>query len=231
MNLLTIVNRACTRAKMPKIVSLEDDTNPQSREYLEYANQAAETILRYWDWRVLAKDWTVITTENQSEITLPQDFGGFLVNQIYDRTRNLYLQNADDNISLQSRAAKISVDIPFWRVLGNKIVFDFPLKAGRELLMAYKTKYAVLDKDSQAKELFSANDDTFLINDQALIAGILLAKSVAYQDSDLQSNEKIFTDLLAELKEKDGARRKINIFGRGTNRISPTEYQAYGGSL
>lgn len=230
MNILQMVNRACTRAKMPSIVSLEDNTNPQAREYLEYANQAVETILRYSDWRVLAKDWSVITTDNQIEIPLPEDFGGFLVNQIYDRTRNLYLQNADDDISLQSRAAKISIDIPFWRVLGNNIVFDFPLKAGRELLMAYKSKYAVItqeDSESVRTELFSKNADTFILNDQALIAGILAAKSMAYQDTDLQSNQDYFLNVLAELKEKDGARRKINIFGRGSNRISPTEYQPY----
>lgn len=231
MNILEIVNRACTRAKMPAIVDIADITNPQAREYLEYANQAAETIYQYWDWRALAKDWTVVTTEQQGEITLPEDFGGFLINQIYDKTRNLYLQNADDDLSLQSRAAKIMVDIPFWRVLGNKIVFDFPLVAGRQLLMAYKSKYTVLDEDNEAKELFSSNSDTFLLNDQALICGILAAKSIAYQDADLESNQTLFLNTLAEAKEKDGARRKINMFGRQTNRISPTEYQPYGGDI
>lgn len=231
MDLLTIINRAATRAKMPKIVSVEDDTNPQAREFLEYANQAAETIVQYWDWRALAKDWSITTSENQGEITLPEDFGGFLVNQIYDRTRNLYLQNADDDLSLQSRAAKIMVDIPFWRVLGNKIVFDFPLAAGRQLLMAYKSKYSVLDNTGSAKELFGKDNDKFILSEQALICGILAAKSVAYQDADLQSNETLFLNTLADLKEKDGARRKINIFGRTTNRISPTEFQPYGGNL
>lgn len=231
MDLLTIINRAATRAKMPKIASVEDDTNPQAREFLEYANQAAETIVQYWDWRALAKDWSITTSENQGEITLPEDFGGFLVNQIYDRTRNLYLQNADDDLSLQSRAAKIMVDIPFWRVLGNKIVFDFPLAAGRQLLMAYKSKYSVLDNTGSAKELFGKDNDKFILSEQALICGILAAKSVAYQDADLQSNETLFLNTLAELKEKDGARRKINIFGRTTNRISPTEFQPYGGNL
>ena len=231
MDLLTIINRAATRAKMPKIVSVEDDTNPQAREFLEYANQAAETIVQYWDWRALAKDWSITTSENQGEITLPEDFGGFLVNQIYDRTRNLYLQNADDDLSLQSRAAKIMVDIPFWRVLGNKIVFDFPLAAGRQLLMAYKSKYSVLDNTGSAKELFGKDNDKYILSEQALICGILAAKSVAYQDADLQSNEQLFLNTLAELKEKDGARRKINIFGRTTNRISPSEFQPYGGNL
>lgn len=229
MNLLGIVNRACTRAKMPAIATVEDTNNPQAREYLEYANQAAEIIMDYWDWRSLAKDWTVITAADQGSIDLPEDFGGFLINQIYDRTRNLYLQNADDNLSLQSRAAKIMVDIPFWRVVGNKIVFDFPLAQGRELLMAYKSKYTVLDNENNAKELFSKNDDTFILSERALIAGILAAKSMAYNDTDLESNNTVFMAILAELKEKDGPNRKINIFGRGTNRISPTEYQPYDG--
>ena len=231
MNILTIINRACTRAKMPYVVDVEDTTNPQAREYLEYANQAAETIVQYWDWRALAKDWSVVTTQNQQEINLPEDFDGFLINQIYDRTRNLYLQNADDDLSLQSRAAKMMIDIPFWRVLGNKIVFDFPLAQGRQLLMAYKSKYPVLDNEGNSKELFTNNLDTFVLSDQALIAGILAAKSIAYQDADLESNQTIFLNTLAECKEKDGARRKINIFGRTTNRISPTEFQPYEGGL
>lgn len=232
MNLLQMINRACTRAKAPAIASLEDETNPQAREYLEYANQAAETIVQYWDWRVLAKDWSVTTKAEQGTIALPEDFGGFLINQIYDKTRNLYLQNADDDLSLQSRAAKIMVDIPFWRVLGKQIVFDFPLHEGRELLMAYKSKYPVYSEcEGQTKELFSCDKDTFLINDQALIAGILAAKSMAYQDTDLESNQTVFLNILAELKEKDGAKRKLNMYGRGTNRISPTEFQTYEGNL
>ena len=216
---------------MPAIADLEDTTNPQAREFLEYANQAAETIVQYWNWRMLAKDWTVITTEQQGTIPLPEDFNGFLVNQIYDRTRNLYLQNADDDLSLQSRAAKIMVDIPFWRVIGNNIVFDFPLVAGRQLLMAYKSKYPVIDNTNVMKELFEKNTDRFLLSDQALICGILAAKSVAYQDADLESNQTLFLNTLADCKEKDGALRKINIFGRQTNRISPSEYQPYGGNI
>ena len=231
MNILQMINRACVRAKMPGILTLEDESNPQAKEYLEYANQAAETIVQYWDWRALAKDWSVTTSQEQGTIELPEDFGGFLINQIYDRTRNLYLQNADDDLSLQSRAAKIMVDIPFWRVLGNEIVFDFPLKAGRQLLMAYKSKYPVLDKDNHAKELFSKDSDKFILSEQALITGILAFKSMSYQDSDLETNQTLFLNMLAELKEKDGAKRKINMFGRGTNRISPTEFQPYEGGL
>lgn len=227
MNLIDIINRACTRAKMPAIGTIEDTTIPQAREYLEYANQAAETIVEYWDWRALAKDWTIVATDNQISIPLPEDFDGFLINQIYDKTRNLYLQNADDDLSLQSRAAKIMRDVPFWRIIGKNIVFDFPLQNGRELLMAYKSKYPVLDNENNAKELFSKDTDTFILSDKALIAGILAAKSMAYNDTDLESNKTVFLNTLAELKEKDGPNRKINIFGRWKNRISPTDYQPY----
>lgn len=229
MNLLDMINRACTRAKMPQIQSLEDITTPQSREYLEYANQANELIINYWDWRALARDWRVVTVSQQKTIDLPCDFGGFLIDQIYDRTRNLWLQASDDDISLQNRAGKYMTDIPFWRVLGNKIVFDFPLAEGRELLMAYKSKWAVIRKNAWTPtvELFSKDNDEYILNPQALINGILYVKSQTYNDSDLETNKGLFYNLLAELKEKDGPNRKINIYGRGRNRISPTDFQPY----
>ena len=61
------------------------------------------------------------------------------------------------------------------------------------------------------------------------MAGILYEKSSAYNDTDLESNRTTFLNLLETLKEKDGPNRVINIFGRGRNRISPTEYQPYEG--
>ena len=231
MDLITIVNRAFTRAKMPKLSTLQDDASAQAREYLEYANQANEFIINFWDWRTLAKDWRVVTYQDQQTIDLPCDFGGFLVDQIYDRSRNLYLQNADDDISLQNRAGKYMTDIPFWRVIGNKIVFDFPLAEGRELLMAYKSKWAVVRKNAWTPtvELFAKDNDEYILSQQALIAGILFEKSAAYNDTDLESNRNAFVTLLNELKEKDGPNRKINIFGRETNRISPSDFQPYSG--
>lgn len=229
MNLLEIVNRACTRAKMPRIQSLEDNTTPQAIEYLEYANQANELIIQYWDWRALSRDWSVVTEEQQKTIELPCDFGGFLIDQIYDRTRNLWLQASSDDVSLQNRAGKYMTDIPFWRVLGNNIVFDFPLAKGRELLMAYKSNWAVIRKNAWTPtvELFSKDSDQYILSPQALINGILFVKSQTYNDTDLESNKANFYNLLAELKEKDGPNRKINIYGRGANRISPTDFQPY----
>ena len=123
-------------------------------------------------------------------------------------------------------------DIPFWRVLGKQIVFDFPLKAGRELLIAYKSKWAVKTAKSitPTVELFSKDKETYLLSDQALLAGILYEKSASYNDTDLETNKTNFLNLLETLKEKDGPNRVINIFGHGRNRISPTEFQPYEGA-
>jgi len=227
MNLLTIINRACVRAKMPTLTTIEDNANAQAREYVEYANQANEDILQYWDWRALACDCSLITSAEQQTISLPEDFDGFLIKRIYDRSRNLWLDNADDDISLENRAGKYMTDIPFWRVVGNNIVFDFPLEKGRELLITYMSKYAVVNEENGRVEDFSADSDTYMLDDKALIAGILYEKSRAYNDTDLESNKQRFYEILETLKEKDGPNRSLNMFGRGANRISPTEYQPY----
>lgn len=227
MNLLKMINRACVRAKMPTLLNVEDNANAQAREYLEYANQANEDIIEYYDWRALAKDCSLVTYQNQKTITLPDDFCGFLITRIYDRTRNLWLDNADDDISLENQAGRYMTDIPFWRVVGNEIVFDFPLEAGRELLITYKSNYAVFSQENGRTDLFTKNTDEYLLSQRALIAGILYEKSRAYNDSDLESNKERFYNLLAELKEKDGPNRTFNMFGRGANRISPTDFQPY----
>lgn len=227
MNLLQLINRACVRAKMPTLTTLEDNANAQAREYLEYANQSNEDIIEYWDWRALAKDSVITTYQDQETISLPEDFNGFLVKRIYDKTRNLWLENADDDISLENRAGRYMTDVPFWRVVGNDIVFDFPLDAGRVLLITYKSNQAVVNEADGRTDLFTNDSDTYLLNANALIAGILYEKSRAYNDSDLDSNKERFYNLLAELKEKDGANRTFNMFGSRANRISPTEFQPY----
>ena len=84
-------------------------------------------------------------------------------------------------------------------------------------------------RDYEPVELFEQDNDTYLLSDQVLIAGIMWEKSKAYNDSDVEQNKEAFMNLLDGHVEKDGPNRKINIFGRGYNRISPTEFQPYDG--
>lgn len=232
MTILEIVNKACTRVKFSAISDLFSTSDNQAKEFLGYAEQAASDIMDYQPWRKLIKTVDFVTVSTTNQYALPADFNGFQVHYIYDVGLNLWLPYAADDISLQDQAAKIRISNMPWRLTDNKITFDFALAAGRTLRYVYKSKYYAVSSLNVAKETFTANTDTFVLGeDEALIRGIAYQKSLAYADADLESREKAFKAKLFAARENEAGRAISNVFGRPINRISPVEYQPYGGKV
>lgn len=229
MNILDIVNKACVRCKMPSIGDLFSSDN-QAREFLGYAELAAYDILNYHQWRKLTtiKNFTSTATDT---FALPEDFNGLTSHYIYDIGRDLFLPYVTDDMALQEQSSKTNIDEMPWRIIGNSIVFNFPLEAGRSLRYSYKSKYFALSDAGVAKETFSQNSDTFKLDTEALIRGICYQKAISYADADQNIRENAFRSYLFDLRENEGGRRQSNVFGSEPNRISPVEFQPYGGNV
>lgn len=242
-NILTLVNRACTRCKMNALKALSGNVDLQAAEFLEYANQAAAEVARFCNWRKLTKDYilTRLPVDNYNyedsnrtdliKFPLPQDFDSFLTRFIYDLDRNELLPNQSDDLAMAEYAAKTNTDAPAWRILGNCIVFNNPVSRERRLVLTYKSKNFIATTDENGEkvysDIFEKDNDVFLLDEEALIKGIMYQKSLAYGDCDLQERKEQFIAYLEFLKSKDNAARITNVYGREKNRISPTDFQRY----
>lgn len=237
--ILDLINRACTRCKMNSISKIAGSEDLQVAEFVEYANQAAKFIADYYEWRKLVKEWH-LTRDNKNNyqyddlnhgekcrFTLPEDYDSLISRNIYDLNSDEVLSNQTDDASLRERAAKTNTSAPSWRIVGEEIVFSSPVETERDLVLTYKTKNFVKGADGKGKTVFTANDDTFLLDEEALILGIMWQKSLGYEDTDLQARQEQFMGYLEYLKGKDNAKRITSAFGRDNNRISPTSYQEY----
>lgn len=237
--ILDLINRACTRCKMNSISKIAGSKDLQAAEFLEYANQSAKFIADFWDWRKLTKEWHLnrIEVDNyqyeedrsgtKCKYALPEDYDSLITRNIYDFSRDEVLSNQTDDASLRDRAAKTNTSAPSWRIVGEEIVFSSPVEMERDLVLTYKTKNFVKGADGKGKTIFTADDDTFLLDEEALILGIMWQKSLGYEDTDLQARQEQFMGYLEYLKGKDNAKRVTSAFGRDNNRISPTSYQEY----
>lgn len=239
MNILEICQQVTLRAKQPKIndLFLDDD---QSREYLGYASEASNYIFSTNNWRELVKDYSFTTVlelgEEKRNYSLPIDYDSILVYYIYDKTRQITLENSDDDQSLLNETLRnYNRDWIKWRIIGDEIVFDVPIESDRELLYTYKSKNFIKNIDNTGTEpvitysqLFKTNNDEFLINDELLILGILWQRSVSLGFPDVQIRESKFKEKLSSLMSDNSGLRKTNIFNRnGYRPISGMNYAPY----
>lgn len=239
MNILEVCQRACIRAKEPQIADLfaNDD---QAREYLGYAEEASNYIFSQHRWRRLATDYqftTVLDGGNpKTDYDLPDDFDTMMVYYLYDLTRQLFLENSDDDSSLHMELVRNNTDSVRWRLIGDDILrFDTPIDPDRDLKYTYKSKNYVKNIDDTGEtpvitfsQYYTKNTDEFLLDDELLILGILWQRSLMLEFNDLALREAKFNAKLAELINKDGGLRKRNVFNdlRG-GRTSGMRYSRY----
>lgn len=236
MNILEICQSACRRAKEPQIADLFSNDD-QAQEFLGYAEEASNIIFSAHMWRSLITDYSFTTIldggEKITDYALPDDYDTMQVYFLYDLTRQLTLENSDDDASLLNEMLNNQgVDWVKWRIVGKKIRFDTPIEAGRELKYSYKSKYFVENIDSDDNvtysQIYQDNTDNFLINDEVLILGILWQRSLILGFPDTAIKESKFKNKLQDLINEDGGLRKTNIFSRnGYKRISGMNYSTY----
>lgn len=231
MTILEIVNKACTRTKFNKIDDLFIRNDNQVKEFLEYINAAVDDILSAYNWQELTKDYTFITTTPETnEYDLPPDFYDFLTNYIFDDSRQLVLASSTNNSSLSNKILDLNTDNVSWRKQRNKIIFDTNIDAGRTLMFTYKSKNCIVGEDGLLKSNFTLNTDRFLLDDEALVRGIVAQKAISYGDTDWQLRENQFKSKLMELAERNMPRTITNIFGEPRpSRIAPVQFVKEGG--
>jgi len=216
MKVLDIANQCCIRSSDPTLRSLFSNED-NSLEWRGYISQAAAAIQDVHNWSALTKDYTFETNGNTDKYPLPEDFDDIGTYAIYNMTNQRFIPCAGNDGELWKQAMhdKSQTSIRF-RIMGDKIVFTYPIEDGQTLKFTYTSSYPVKNIDTNGvvtyKQTFTHDDDTYLLDDELLILKALSLRAVNLGLQEAPAREADYQSRLESRMVKDGGNIEFNMF-------------------
>lgn len=227
MNILDIAKQCCYRTGDPAISNLFADED-NSREWLGYISQAVQSIIREHNWSALTKDKSFITEGNNQEYPLPNDFGRIATYRLYNITNKCFIPYANNDAELNKMMiGDFSQTTIRFRIMGGNIRFTYPIDPEQSIFYTYISNYSVKGENG-LKEVFTQNEDTFLLSDELLILKALSLRAVNLGLPEADRREADYRNLLAIEMNNDGANVQYNLFEEGfANKTTPDDWSVY----
>ena len=227
MNILDIAKQCCYRTGDPAISNLFADEN-NSREWLGYISQAVQSIIREHNWSALTKDKSFTTEETKQEYPLPDDFGRIATYRLYNITNKCYIPYANNDAELNKMMiGDFSQTTIRFRIMGGNIKFTYPIDPEQSIFYTYISNYPVKGENG-LKEVFTQNEDTFLLSDELLVLKALSLRAVNLGLPEADRREADYRNLLTIEMNNDGANVQYNLFEEGfANKTTPDDWSVY----
>ena len=227
MNILDIAKQCCYRTGDPSISNLFADED-NSREWLGYISQAVQSIIREHNWSALTKDKSFTTEWNKQEYPLPDDFGRIAIYRLYNITNKCFIPYANNDAELNKMMiGDFSQTTIRFRIMGGNIKFTYPIDPEQSIFYTYISNYSVKGKNG-LKEVFTQNEDTFLLSDELLILKALSLRAVNLGLPEADRREADYRNLLTIEMNNDGANVQYNLFEEGfANKTTPDDWSVY----
>lgn len=227
MNILDIAKQCCYRTGDPAISNLFADED-NSREWLGYISQAVQSIIREHNWSALTKDRFFTTEGNKQEYPLPDDFGRIATYRLYNITNKCYIPYANNDAELNKMMiGDFSQTTIRFRIMGGNIKFTYPIAPNQSIFYTYISNYPVKGENG-LKEVFTQNEDTFLLSDELLILKALSLRAVNLGLPEADRREADYRNLLTIEMNNDGANVQYNLFEEGfANKTTPDDWSVY----
>ncbi len=227
MNILEIVKQCCYRTGDPAISNLFADED-NSREWLGYISQAVQSIIREHNWSALTKDKFFTTEGTKQEYPLPADFGRIATYRLYNITDKCYIPYANNDAELNKMMiGDFSQTTIRFRIMGGNIKFTYPIDPEQNIFYTYISNYPVKGENGP-KEVFTQNEDTFLLSDELLILKALSLRAVNLGLPEADRREADYRNLLTIEMNNDGANVQYNLFEEGfANKTTPEDWSVY----
>ena len=214
MNILDIAKQCCYRTGDPAISNLFADED-NSREWLGYISQAVQSIIREHNWSALTKDRFFTTEGNNQEYPLPDDFGRIATYRLYNITNKCFIPYANNDAELNKMMiGDFSQTTIRFRIMGGNIKFTYPIDPEQSIFYTYISNYSVKGENG-LKEVFTQNEDTFLLSDELLILKALSLRAVNLGLPEADRREADYRNLLTIEMNNDGANVQYNLFEEG----------------
>jgi hypothetical protein len=227
MNILNIAKQCCYRTGDPAISNLFADED-NSREWLGYISQAVQSIIREHNWSALTKDKSFTTEGNVQEYPLPDDFGRIATYRLYNITNKCFIPYANNDAELNKMMiGDFSQTTIRFRIMGGNIKFTYPIDPDQSIFYTYISNYSVKGENG-LKEVFTQNEDTFLLSDELLILKALSLRAVNLGLPEVDRREADYRNLLTIEMNNDGANVQYNLFEEGfANKTTPEDWSVY----
>ena len=227
MNILDIAKQCCYRTGDPAISNLFADED-NAREWLGYISQAVQSIIREHNWSALTKDKFFITEGTVQEYPLPDDFRRIATYRLYNITNKCFIPFANNDAELNKMMiGDFSQTTIRFRIMGGNIKFTYPIAPEQNIFYTYISNYSVKG-ETGLKEVFTQNEDTFLLSDELLILKALSLRAVNLGLPEADRREADYRNLLTIEMNNDGANVQYNLFEEGfANKTTPEDWSVY----
>lgn len=228
MNILDIVKQCCYRTGDPAINNLFADED-NSREWLGYISEAVPLIIREHNWSALTKDRYFTTTDGLQEYKLPDDFGRIATYRLYNITDKCFIPFANNDAELDKfMMGEFSQNEICFRIMGGNIKFTYPIMPDQTIYYTYISNYPVKDQLGNIKEVFTDNNDVFLLNNELLILKAIALRAVNLGLPEADRREAQYQKFLTLEMNNDGANVQYNMFEKGfANKTTPDDWSVY----
>jgi len=208
MNALEIVQEMCRRVGFPVSNTATNSTDPQITQMLSLLNEEGRDLSSRHDWTNLQAEatFTSVATPSQGALaTLAPGFRRFINETVWNRSQQREAPGPVTPRQYQRlKSGLASLVDPAWYVRGGNLMLEPAPAAGQSYSFEYIDKRWIVAADGTRKEQFTRDDDTHLLDDDALILGLIWrwrqTKGLEYAEDFTKAERKV-----SALMGEDGA--------------------------
>lgn len=175
MTLLEIVQNFCIRTNIPKPNFVVGQFDAQVAQLAGLAQEVVEDLMDLrWNEQRVETAFTTILQEDQGAVSdLAPGFDHFIDGTFFNRTKGVQMNgplNPQEWQNLKSLTAASLVDT--FTIRGGKFLLAEPVTFGETIAFEYVTTFLIKGNDGTMKETFTKDDDTFILPNRLLMAGL-----------------------------------------------------------
>jgi hypothetical protein len=215
MSLLTIVNRAQALLNLPITTVVVSSSGQTQKQLLAIANTDGELLAEEFTWQQLTvqTSFTTTATEEQTNSTLPSDFGWMINETMFNRTTTDPVVGPINAREWQQLLAQgVNISIPRYRVRGNKLLFSPAPPAGQTIYYEYSSKNWCESSGGTDQDAWAADSDVARLPEELLVLGLVWrwkeAKGLDYTEA-----FQTWQTACNRTSARQGAKRRLSMVG------------------
>jgi len=205
MTILTVVQNVCAQLALEVPTAVFSSVDTDIIQIRTLANVEVSEITRKHDWQILRRqrEFTLVATETQTGI-FPSDYFRMVNGTFQNRTLNRPVWGPLTPQAWQQQKALPIYTSPNYAYVerGGEILFSPTPSGGDDVYFEYITKYSVVDSGGTAKEYFTADSDTWRLDEKmlelALIWRFKAAKGFDYTQEADTYNSNVASQIAQE---------------------------------
>lgn len=220
MTVLTCFQKASRRLLSQDQGSLFTGDEPFQIKCKELLSEAALDIAQAHDWNDLSSLCTLTTDGNTADFLLPADYGRMLVKaDVHSSIWSVnYLACQDKDEWIQLQRFMPSTVPGYWIIYSGQMHLLPTPRENENPCFWYISKNLVRAADGTLKSDFTADEDTFILDEQLLLLCLIWRWKQA-EGLDYQEDMRNYEIRLSQLAAKDHGSKPIRSSRGGLNRL------------